>query len=352
MSETITLDLDQLLLDEDNPRLPTTVGREQTQMIVYIARTTSIAEIMTAIAENDYFPGEPLVVVPSGQKYIVVEGNRRLTALKLLQNPSLYDKSRRIREIAESAKHRPTNIPCVVFENRTEVLNYLGYRHITGVKQWEPLAKARYIAQYFDHHTDPAVGTAARYVHVARGIGSQGPYIKRQLDGLAIYQEIEQHEFYEIPDLDEENISFSLLSTAVGYESILKFVSDSEHPYVDPADLNRKHVESLARWMFEKDTQGATVLGDSRNIQRLAVIVSDERALASLMEGDPLDKAYGLTRGMSEDFTEVLSEAETAITRAVSIIALVDIDDSHRSRISNISKQVRVLRSVADGQDA
>ena len=65
MSDTKDLDLDQLLLDEENPRLPTTVARDQTAMINYIARTTSIAEIMSAIAENDYFPGEPLIVVPA-----------------------------------------------------------------------------------------------------------------------------------------------------------------------------------------------------------------------------------------------------------------------------------------------
>ena len=131
-------------------------------MLRYIARNTSITELMTAIAENGYFPGEPIIVVPrEARGHSVVEGNRRLVALKLLSDPSLYPKNTRVREIAENAKNRPDTVPCVIFDDRAKIVNYLGYRHITGVKQWEPLAKARYIAQYFENETDPTADPKA-----------------------------------------------------------------------------------------------------------------------------------------------------------------------------------------------
>jgi hypothetical protein len=349
MTKTTAINLNDLLLDKENPRLPTTVGRKQEQMIAYIARTTSIAEIMEAIAENDFFPGEPLVVVPdSAGKYVVVVGNRRLTALMLLQSPELYGKSRKIHEIAAGAKFKPKKIPCVVFDDRAEVLNYLGYRHITGVKQWEPLAKARYVANYFDLRTDKDVSPAARYTQVARGIGSQAPYIKRQLDGLSIYNCIEQKGFYNIEGLDEENISFSLISTAIGYDSILSFVSGGENPYLNPDVIKKKNVEHLSRWMFLRDKNGETILGDSRNIQRLAIILANDKATDSLVAGDSLDRAYSLTQGLADDFLGVLAETESQITHAVSMVALVDLDDAHRSRINNIYKQARSLKNQSD----
>ncbi len=349
MSNARPIDLDDLLLDPANPRLPSTVGRSQSEMIVYLARTTSITEIMTAIGENGYFPGEPLIVVADqAGKFVVVEGNRRLTALKLLADPSLMGTARKIQEIAASAAHKPNEIPCVVFQNRDEVINYLGYRHITGVKQWEPLAKARYIASYFDDHTDKSQEPRLRYSQVARGIGSQAPYIKRQLDGLAVYECAEQKNFFNIDGLDEENISFSLLSTATGYESILSFVSSVAHPYVEKQGLKKDCVAHLCRWMFSQDSQGVTVLGDSRNIQKLAVILDDKDALAALIEGDSLERAYAKTRGVAEDFLTVLVEAEGAITRAVSMISIVDVDESHETRIMNIFKQARALRSLAE----
>ena len=130
------LPINEIYLDEQNPRLPTTVGRGQDEMLRYIARNTSITELMTAIAENGYFPGEPIIVVPrEARGHSVVEGNRRLVALKLLSDPSLYPKNTRVRKIAENAENRPDTVPCVIFDDRAKIVNYLGYRHITGVKQ-------------------------------------------------------------------------------------------------------------------------------------------------------------------------------------------------------------------------
>lgn len=101
--------------------------------------------------KNGFFPGEPLIAVKEGDKYTVVEGNRRLTAVKLIHNPYECDRpSSRMIEIAESAKDKLgtlEKLPVIVRDTRAEILPYLGFRHITGVKQWEPLSKARYIEQ-------------------------------------------------------------------------------------------------------------------------------------------------------------------------------------------------------------
>lgn len=341
--------INDIYLDEQNPRLPTSVSRKQNDMILYIARNTSITELMTAIAENDYFPGEPIVVVPRTQGgYWAVEGNRRLTALKLLRDPSLYPKNTRVAEIAANATFKPDEVPCVVFGVREEVINYLGYRHITGVKQWEPLAKARYIAQYLDSQTNKQSSAMERYKEVARGIGSQGPYIKRQLDALAVFRHMEAKGFYRIDSLTEESVSFSLLSTAVGYESILKYLSSDENPYLNPAALDDQAVENFATWLFLKNDEGETVLGDSRNIQRLAVIVQDADALKVLVEDRNFTKAFALTKGVSIEFNDLLVEISQKMADAMAAVALIELDDGHIAKIGDIMKLARALRAVAE----
>jgi hypothetical protein len=87
--------IEQLALDSQNLRLPSIDVLERTQqaMLEYLARETSIEELMSAIAENDFFEGESLIVIPNDKQpdqYIVVEGNRRLIALRLLQEPDLF----------------------------------------------------------------------------------------------------------------------------------------------------------------------------------------------------------------------------------------------------------------------
>ena len=174
----------------------------------------------------------------------------------------------------------------------------------------KPLAKARYIAQYFEAQTDQTAEPEVRYREVARGIGSRGPYIKRQLDGFAVYVHIEAAEFYEIDGLNEDSISFSLLSTAIGYEAILEYCSTTRHPFIEREGLRPDHIRSLTKWMYQPNENGETILGDSRNIQRLAVIASDDNALSVLTTSGNLKKAYALTRGVESDFHDLLKEID------------------------------------------
>lgn len=345
------LSLSRLRLDPDNPRLPEHIDRDPKAMLEYIARTSSIAELMTAIGQHGYFPGEPLIVVPKDKNYTVVEGNRRLTALKLLQEPEQLPKISSIQTAAADAKNKPDTIPCIIFKSRGEIINYLGYRHITGIKQWEPLAKARYVAQYFDTQTAKREKAEDRYRAVARSIGSQVPYIRRQLDGIAVYRLIEHEGFFDIEGLDEENIAFSLLTTCLGYESILNFVSESSDPYLHADKLKKARIKELTKWLFEKDEEGETRLGESRNIKRLALIVESDAALKELRAGGDIDDAYAKTRGLGDDFSEILVSIERLIAKAVSMIALVDLEDSQSRRIRNIAKQAKALEKFDQDQD-
>ena len=352
MTESLTyIDLDDLGLDPENPRLPTTIKRDTQSILEYIAKTSSITELMTAIGQHNYFPGEPLIVVPNPKRksgYIVVEGNRRLTALKLLNDPTLVARSNIIKQAAEEATFKPQKIPCLVFDKRSDVINYLGYRHITGIKQWEPLAKARYIEQYFASQTSTKANPEVRYKEVARSIGSRPTYIKRQLDGMAVYNYIESKGFFEIDGLDEENIPFSILTTAIGYEAILDFISKSEHPYIFPNKFNREQVEELTHWLFEKDESGETKLGDSRNIKKLALIVESDEALEELRSGSTVDRAYNKTRGINDEFAEAITAVESNLGKALAIAALITSDDISRRKVRNIAKNSAALAKLVE----
>jgi len=304
-SEIRRIKLDLLDLDTQNPRLPVSVGRTPEEMINHIALTTSIEDLMSAIAENGFFPGEPLIAVEENGRFVVVEGNRRLTAVKLLNNPSLCERpSNRMLELARSVGHKLDSLnelPVITRDTREEILPYLGFRHITGVKQWEPLAKARYIEQLFD--TFGSTGTPdQRYFNVARAIGSRKDHIKRSLDALAVYKLMEGHEFYDIDGLNEESIKFSILSTALADDRIGKYVGISNpdefgdavpcHPIINQGVLHSNEVEELTRWLFEKDELGRTKIGESRNIRELSAVVDNAAALQSFKNGASLQIAY------------------------------------------------------------
>ncbi len=117
--------LDRLKLDPENPRLPKYVERDQDSMFEFLAKTSSIDELMSAISENNFFEAEALIAIPDGQDFVVVEGNRRLTALLLLGGKTYPDVTKRIQDIQQHAKHRPASVPIYVCDQRSDVLNEL-----------------------------------------------------------------------------------------------------------------------------------------------------------------------------------------------------------------------------------
>ena len=85
--------IDNLQLDLYNPRLPKSKqGKDEGIVIEYLLLEAATLELMESIGENDFFVGEMLLVIPNEEerdKYIVIEGNRRLTAVLLLSKPEL-----------------------------------------------------------------------------------------------------------------------------------------------------------------------------------------------------------------------------------------------------------------------
>ena len=143
------INLSELKLDSENPRLPKSMhGKPEVEILSYMLLDASLIELMLAIGENDFFPGEQLLVIPDiDGKYKVIEGNRRLSAVMLLNHPELANvQVTKIQKALDEAKFIPTEIPCLVFEKESEIHNYLGYRHITGIKEWRLLEKARYLS--------------------------------------------------------------------------------------------------------------------------------------------------------------------------------------------------------------
>ena len=88
------IDLKDLYLDEANPRLPSKFKKKtpkQEEIVNWMLGDASIIELMLAIGQAGFFIGEALLVVKEDGKYVVIEGNRRLTSCLLLSNPDLAD---------------------------------------------------------------------------------------------------------------------------------------------------------------------------------------------------------------------------------------------------------------------
>lgn len=365
MTDIELVDVDKLLLDEENPRLPSDLlPRTQEKMIAYIASKEAIEDLMTSIGRNGFFHGEALVAYRNSKdkgRLRVIEGNRRLTAVKLLLTPSLYSKRPAIKELSDSARNKELlhQLPVVVFDTRAEVLPYLGSRHIVGVRQWEPLAKARYMQQLYE-----AVHTRGRspkesYRAVAEQIGSykRSDYIKSNLDGLAVYEVMEKNSFFDIDGLSEEDIAFGSLYTALGFDPIAAYVGAAKfiegtqtyerfEPINTPGILKVDRVKRLAKWLYEKNDDGEKIVGESRDFPKLAKVLASPVATKELESGADLEIAYGYTSGINDDLLELLQAARKQLRKANGLAPGCTPTTSHNRAVDELAQQVEGLQDT------
>lgn len=105
---TRNLSVAGLHLDAKNPRL----GRETStqaprEIIQYLFEHDKALDVAESIAIRGYFPNEPLLAVKENSRTIIVEGNRRLAALKALREPGLLEGLyRRKVELLSPQNHR------------------------------------------------------------------------------------------------------------------------------------------------------------------------------------------------------------------------------------------------------
>lgn len=341
--QTITPTIDLLDFDPENPRFyDVTAGDLNTDgpALARMLREENLEELVGSIGQQGFFAGEPLLVTHNQAapgRFIVVEGNRRLAALRVLAGlvpPALIPPS--LKDLNESALHHPTEVDCFEFPARRDVLKYLGFRHISGPRRWEPLAKARYLADLIKNFYSD-LGQEEQLRAVARDIGSRRDYVAQLLTALNLYERARQSKFYGLQRVAEHDISFSLLSTALSYSAIVKFLNLPSRDAVNVANVNDDHAKELLSWMFAQDQHGETVLGESRRLKQLAAVVNSPTALVELRRNGDLEQSYPFTSGPGEAFTERLNAAERAITDCLSLLtSAFEPDDSHAVQVQHI----------------
>ncbi|MBI5770115.1 MAG: ParB N-terminal domain-containing protein [Verrucomicrobia bacterium] len=345
------LRLDELLFDSKNPRLPKRPDEtDEGPIIAWMLDNADVTALMGSIGEQGYFEGEPLIVVPSTEtpgKYTVVEGNRRLTAVKLLRDPALAGNTRKrsVAELAASATYKPDLLPCLVFRTREEIMHYLAYRHVTGIEAWGPREKARYLRQLAESTDFRGLNKEELRRRLAREIGSTPNYVARLLAALAVYDEIAEASFFGVHGLSEDTVSYSVLSTALtSFSNIAQYVGMVSPTDDDVSKLKKKELENLTRWLFEENAEGFTRVAESRELKTLNRVLAVNAARDRFISGRPLSEADMLTEGPAEAFRTAVNESRDRLTVARDCLHLVR--EHHADVGATLEEVVRLSRAL------
>jgi hypothetical protein len=140
-----------LHLDVKNPRLGReTSARAPREVIQYLFEHDKALEVAQSIATRGYFPNEPLLAINENDQLIVVEGNRRLAALKALREPGLLEGpiQRQLERLSRQIEdpNDIATVPVTVAPSRRATDKQIAGRHIgTPVLAWQAENRASFI---------------------------------------------------------------------------------------------------------------------------------------------------------------------------------------------------------------
>jgi len=142
-----------LHMDAKNPRLGReTTARAPREIIQYLFEHDKAMEVAQSIAARGYFPNEPLLAIKENDQLVIVEGNRRLAALKALREPGLIEGSmyRQIERLSRQIEdpNDIARVPVTLAPTRRATDRLLAGRHIgSPVLAWQAENRASFILE-------------------------------------------------------------------------------------------------------------------------------------------------------------------------------------------------------------
>jgi hypothetical protein len=341
--------LEAIALDKENPRLILPARASDLEIVRMMYEGEALDELALSFVENGYFTEEPVVLVPDGKRadrYIVVEGNRRVAALKLL----LDNKLRKAvgvtgwPDVSSARRTQLASVPAVLYSNRDEVVPYLGFRHISGIKTWEPFQKARYIAGLVD---------AGRAIpDIERSVGDRTNAVRKMYQSFVVYQQITKD--LGIPSRAIEG-SYSLLEVTLSQSAIKQFLEIPARLPVTRSEAivpeaRYSELREVVSWVFGDPTERQDrIITDSRQIsQRLGPIIKDPDALAYLRKSRDLEGAYEFSGGERNVLLKQIASVRRAAQRALGLLPPYRSDTEVRSALEGLKPLVdELLEGVA-----
>jgi hypothetical protein len=210
MAERTSIPLRNLLVDDENPRIDVDeieIDQDNVLKQLLIQEKDTVLNLAEDIVEHGLDPSSLPIVMKEDEdldEYLVLEGNRRIAALKVLTKPELAPAKlgeqfrAKFVKLADkySGSHDP-QIECVVVEGREDAQHWIILRHTgknkgVGTVDWSAKQRARYeesigrprpglrVLEYVADHASLDIDTSSASVYAIKRVISN-PYARTRL---------------------------------------------------------------------------------------------------------------------------------------------------------------------------
>lgn len=322
--------------DPNNPRLieDGTDEPDDSQIIKILADGSDLAELVASIAANGYIDIEPLIVQRKGHRFRVLEGNRRLAAIRILQRPELAKGTGIVvPTMGSDAKKSLNEVTVYAVSNPDQARDFIGFKHINGPHKWDAIAKARFAADWYKKERQRGVTLEK----IAQRLGDGHDTVVRLVNGMFVLDQAEETKVYELKDrYPGRKFAFSHLYTALtrpGYREFLGLPEEwrVEDPKPSPVPKNKlENLHKVMVWLYGSKSDDIEPIINSQNpdIKNLGAVLASARARTTMLLRSNLREAYALVEPKGIRFEAALINAKQEAEKAISQIAGYDPADS------------------------
>ncbi len=349
-----------LTLDLANPRLQTGEDLDSDSEAEVIATLSDIAaldELVTSICTNSYLHLEPLIIyrpkADRASKYVVLEGNRRLAAIRIIQDKSLANEVgiRTPAHIEQSVLNSIKNVLVYRVESPEEARAFIGFKHINGPQRWDAYAKARYVTDWYLS----AEGKLS-IADIAARMGDNNSTLRSYIFAILILDQAERTGTWSLADRPAARgrFAFSHFYTALGreeYQTFLGLKSGwSDSPPKEP--ISKKKLSALREVLTylygsKSDDRVGLIRSQNPDLKDVGLAIAHEDALLVLRNRGTLDDARDALKAPSAAFLDAVIAAQLRLKRAIELLPKYRGGDGRIDEyVSDICDQADVLRAL------
>lgn len=323
------VDVHELILDPQNPRLPEKQqGGDQAAILRYLEENDVLDELIDSYIANGFFENEPLLVLAGpANSWIVVEGNRRSAALmRLLGTEAAQDADLVVdtsdKEVPPGRLEELATVPAFQLDDRAEVSRYLGFRHISGLKTWGAEAKSRYL--WLQVEDAAASGARSPFYVVGRQVGSNSAGVRTAYNAFNLLRGAE----LLAVDADIDFVKrkrFGVWTRLLGTANVPTYLGVDSNRGATYAEVKQRAEQLIPERTAEvlqdlkpRPGKRSAVLADSRDVTDYSDVLGNPRALQVLREYDNLALAVQVvSEGQLGDRLSSLIDSVEVLTREV-----------------------------------
>lgn len=338
-----------LVFDKENPRLVEfgASGYSEEKLINLLWREMAIDELVMSILAYGFFEHEPLYVMADNSGYyVVLEGNRRLAAIRSILNPKIVSGGKMDKFLSqindELVRSLENHIPVIILQNRQKAWQLLGFKHVNGPAKWGSYAKAKYIAQV---HNEFGVELGK----IAEQIGDANQTVRKLYQGLMVLEQAQEQAEFSMDDIRAPRLFFSHLYTALGYEKFRNYIGvPDDFESRNPVPLDKiKRLQEAMDWLFGSKKRDVEQCVKTQNpyLRRLVEVMGNDLSVAALRAGSSIDVAYDLTIDDNDALRDALAKARLSLDKATSKVGSFTGDEGLVKQAGSVLK---LAQSVYD----